>query len=262
MAEDFVGRSLALSRDGLTKAAGGLSVSVPEVWAVIAVETSGCGFLADRRPPILYERHIFHQLTNGRFDDGDISDRAPGGYGPPGAHQYDRLAHAIQCDRIAALLSTSWGLGQVLGKNFAMAGHADVEGFVAAMCDGEDAQVAAMSAFVRSAGLDGALQRHDWAPFARGYNGPAYAKSRYDARLNGEYQKAAAGALPDLDVRAAQLYLRFKGFDPGPVDGVLGPHTRSAILAFQAQQGLTQTGAVDGELLARLSPAYSASQTG
>ena len=83
MAQEFVGKSLALSSDGLAKAAQSLSVQAPEVWCVLSVETSGCGFLADRRPQILFERHIFHRLTGGRYDDGDISDPTPGGYGVP-----------------------------------------------------------------------------------------------------------------------------------------------------------------------------------
>src|SRR5437870_3091534 len=121
---DFVGRSLALSQAGVDTASQNTGAGVAEMWAVLAVETSGCGFLADRRPPILFERHIFHKLTNGRFDDGDISAPTAGGYGPSGANQYDRLARAITRDRTAALQSASWGLGQVLGQNCKMAGFA------------------------------------------------------------------------------------------------------------------------------------------
>ena len=254
MPNGFVGRSLALSSVGLTAAADALSVDLPEIWAVIAVETSSFGFLADRRPQILFERHLFHRLTQGRFDDGDISDQRPGGYGPPGTHQYDRLNVAIQLDRPAALRSTSWGLGQILGSNHAMAGYADVESFVTAMTDSEDLQLAAVSAFLRAAGLDGPLQQHRWSVFARGYNGPLYALNKYDVRLLGEYQKATAGALADLAIRTVQLYLQYRGYDVGPVDGVLGPHTRSAIEAFQAAEGLPQTGDVDAVLPSRLIP--------
>jgi hypothetical protein len=113
MALEFVGSSLALSKNGFATVATSLTVKAPEVWAVLAVETSGCGFLADRRPEILFERHCFHRLTKGRFDDGDISDPQPGGYGAGGAHQYDRLARAIAKDRTAALQSTSWGLAWI-----------------------------------------------------------------------------------------------------------------------------------------------------
>jgi hypothetical protein len=254
MPNAFVGRSRALSQAGLLTSAQAAGAAVADLWAVVTVETSGCGFLVDRRPQILFERHLFHALTHGQFDDGDISDQKPGGYGSSGAHQYDRLARAIQCDRLAALKSTSWGLGQILGNNYAMTGFGDVETFVTAMSDSEDAHVAALSAFVRSAGLEAALQRHDWAAFARGYNGPSYAKNRYDIRLRNAYTAASAGGLPDLATRTAQLYLRYLGFSVGPIDGVLGPQTKSAIVSFQTKAGVPPTGVVDDELLAQLAP--------
>jgi hypothetical protein len=229
-----------------------LAVKAPEIWSVLAVETSGCGFLADRRPQILYERHYFHRLTGGRFDDGDLSDPTAGGYGAGGAHQYDRLARAIALDRTAALKSTSWGLGQIMGDNFAAAGFADVETMVAAMVDSEDAQLAGVAAFLKSSMLDVPLPAHDWSSFARGYNGPSFAKNHYDVNLRGEFQKYSFGVMPDLDLRAAQLYLTFGGFDPGPVDGVLGKRTRSALVEFQTQQGLPATGEVDEGVLEAL----------
>src|SRR5712691_11359653 len=105
MALAFQGTALALSSNGLAAVANSLGVHAPEIWAVLAVETKGCGYLADRRPQILYERHIFHRLTRGQFADGDISDPSAGGDGARGAHQYDRLAQAIADDRTAALQS-------------------------------------------------------------------------------------------------------------------------------------------------------------
>jgi hypothetical protein len=251
---EFTGRSLAISAAGLASAASGLGVNEPEVWTVLAVETSGCGFLPDRRPPILYERHIFSRLTGGRYDDGDIGSPAPGGYGPSGPHQYDRLAQAISLDRQAALRSASWGLAQVMGMNCGMAGFADAESMVAAMCDTEDAQLAAFAAFLKSSKLDAALQAHDWTSLARGYNGPDYARNNYDAKLGAQYDKFSAGPLPDINVRTAQLYLTFRGFDPGPVDGMLGARTRAAIQAFQRQAGIGPPAGVDDALIQALMP--------
>ena len=61
----FQGTAWALSGDGLAAVASKLGVFAPGIWAVLVVETSGCGYLPDRRPQILYERHIFHRVTNG-----------------------------------------------------------------------------------------------------------------------------------------------------------------------------------------------------
>jgi hypothetical protein len=190
--------------------------------------------------------------AGGRFDDGDISDPLPGGYGSGGTHQYDRLARAVAKDRIAALQSASWGLGQIMGENFAEAGFADVETMVSAMCLSEDAQLVAVAAFLKATHLDAPLQAHDWASFAAGYNGPSYARDRYDVNLRGEFQKYSFGAMPDLDLRAAQLYLTYCGHDPGPVDGILGSRTRAALVDFQNQNGLPATGEVDAAVLAAL----------
>jgi hypothetical protein len=249
---EYVGKSQALSSAGLAAAAQSLGVKAPEIWALVAVETSGCGMLPDRRPQILYERHIFSRLTGGQYDDGDISDPTPGGYGPSGAPQYDRLARAVALDRESALKSTSWGLGQVMGENYASSGFGSVDDMVAAMVDSEDAQLATVCQFILHNKLDNYLQVHDWTSFASKYNGPSYAKNSYDSKLRGEYGKYSVGALPDLDVRAAQLYLTFAGYHPGGVDGLMGSRTTAAVNEFQQDQGLSVTGIVDDDLVAAI----------
>jgi N-acetylmuramidase/Putative peptidoglycan binding domain len=253
----FQGTAWALSSDGLGAVSQKLGVHAPELWTVLAFETSGCGYLPDLRPQILYERHIFHRLTQGEYDDGDISDPMPGGYGAYGAHQYDRLAVAVAKDRAAALQSCSWGIGQIMGENYAQAGFADVEQMVAAMSESEDQQLVAMGNFLISSRLNVPLQAHDWASFARGYNGANYAINRYDIRLNGEFQKYNAGGSPDLNVRAAQLYLTYLGFHPGPIDGVAGTRTLSALADFQTNHRLAQTNTIDANAVAQLSTALA-----
>jgi hypothetical protein len=103
----------------MTNGCDRLGVKAAEIWAVLTVETMGSGFLPDRRPQILFERHIFRRETDGAFDATapEVSSPAAGGYGALGAHQYDRLGQAIRLDRQAALRSTSWGIGQVMGFN-------------------------------------------------------------------------------------------------------------------------------------------------
>jgi len=252
MALEFQGASRALTADGLAAAAERLNVKLPEVWTVLSVETKGCGFLGDRRPPILFERHIFSKLTNGEFDCCDVSNPEAGGYGADGANQYNRLADAIGKNRGAALASASWGMPQIMGENFAAGGFGDVESMVAAMCESEDAQVAAFAAFLENNRLAAYLQAHDWTSLARRYNGPNYAENQYDTKLAAAFARLSAGPLPDLDVRTAQLYLTFAGFNPGSVDGVIGQHTRTALASYQQQHGLAQSGTADQDTLASL----------
>lgn len=253
---DFAGRATPLTAEGLRRACERIGVTPAELWAVLMVETSGCGFLPDRRPKVLFERHIFRALTGGRFDAGhpDVSQARAGGYGRSGAHQYERLAAAIQLDEEAALRSASWGLPQILGGNFREAGFSDVRAMVAAMAASEDRQLDAMTDFLMAAQLAAPLREHDWQGFARGYNGPGYAAGNYHGRLAQLHARLAQGDLPDLALRTAQLHLYYRGYSVGPIDGRAGDRTRRAILEFQSLAGLEMTGAVAPQVLAALEP--------
>jgi hypothetical protein len=243
---NFYGAGTPLDGDGMDRVCRVLRVGPPEVWAVLAVETEGFGFLADRRPRMLFERHVFRQLTRRRFDREypDLSNRRRGGYAG-GAREYVRLERAMALQHDAALESASWGIAQVMGFNHRAAGFHAADAMVAAMVDDENAQVAAMARFIRDEGLDEPLRDLDWASFARGYNGPAYKATNYDTRLAAAHERFTA-ALPDLSVRTAQAALVFLGFDPGPVDGIHGPRTRRALVEYQKARSL----AISGELTA------------
>jgi hypothetical protein len=53
-------------------------------------------------------------------------------------------------------------------------------------------------------------------------------------------------------VRAAQAELMRLGYNPGPIDGIMGRRTGNAISAFQRAQGLPETGTLTPETLSRL----------
>jgi hypothetical protein len=53
-------------------------------------------------------------------------------------------------------------------------------------------QVKLMLRYCDKAGLMPAIRARNWAAFARGYNGPAYAKNRYDQKLAVAYAKHKA----------------------------------------------------------------------
>jgi hypothetical protein len=248
---EFAAKGTVLSPGGLEEAAQAAGIGVPDIWSVLSVETSGCGFLADRRPKLLFERHIFHGLTEGRYDteDSDVSQSTPGGYGRSGAHQYDRLAAAIKLDRNAALQSASWGLAQVMGMNFHDAGFSTVEDMTNAMVESEDRQLLASARFIKGRGMAEALKDHDWKAFARSYNGPDYAANNYDGLLEHFFQRYSTGNAPDLQIRAAQIYLIYNGFNPGGVDGIRGTSTEAAVREFQRSIPIEPTGVIDSALI-------------
>ncbi len=233
-----LGFGRAMSIQGLERAMRELGVGPAELWSLINVETPGYGFLFNRLPIILFERHIFHRETDGRFsrDHPDISNAKAGGY-LGREWEYPRLQRAAQLDYDAAMRSASWGLGQVMGFNATLIGYRDLDDFITLSRHNEDNHLGALTAFILGEGLERYLQRQEWAEFARRYNGPAYAKNSYDVRLKAEYEKFSAGAAPNVEVRAAQLYLNYVGYNPLGIDGIMGQRTRSAMAEFMTSQG-------------------------
>ena len=106
-----------------------------------------------------------------------------------------------------------------------------------------------MAHFIGTIGAVAHLRAHNWPAFAAAYNGPAYAQNSYDERLRAAHQKYVTGALPDLAVRGIQAYLVYLGYNPGPVDGVVGRFTRSALRMFQEKEGLPIREAFDADML-------------
>ncbi len=244
----FEGKAKPLSQQGIDAAVNQLGVAAPALWAVLTVETSGCGYLPDRRPKILFERHWFSKLTQRAFDAQapDISSPSAGGYGAGGAFQYERLAKALALDRAAALKSTSWGLGQVMGFNASKVGYSSVNALVAAAQESEDAQVLAMVNFIQQANIASHLQQGDWAGFAFRYNGTDFQKNKYDVKLDMFHKRYLQGPMPNLSVRTAQLGLMLLGYgSAGFVDGWFGSNTQKALMRFQSDEGLVASGRID-----------------
>ena len=251
MAMNFVGSGTSFSANAIEGAAKKLGCEVAAVRAVIDVESNG-GYLGDKRPKILFERHYFSRLTKGKYDGshGDISHRRWGGYSG-GSREYDRLARAIALDEDAALRSASWGAFQIMGDNCRMCSFDNVRDFVSAMVESEDRQLDAFISFVKASRLDDELRHLDWEGFARGYNGPAYKTNNYDKKLAAAFAFHRAGGSrtsagrPTLrmgaqghDVEDLQEALGIKA------DGDFGPKTKEAVVKFQAQRKLTADGIV------------------
>ena len=177
----------------------GLGIEVAALKAVIEVECKGSGFNADGTPVILFERHVFRQrlIANGKAatadkamrERPDLCNKTMGNYGLYSA-QHGRLSAAAQYHRESALESASWGIGQVMGYHWKALGYPTLQNFINAMYRDEASQLDAMCRYIVTNKLINALKNKDWRAFARGYNGPAYAKNSYDVKLGNAYKKA------------------------------------------------------------------------
>jgi peptidoglycan hydrolase-like protein with peptidoglycan-binding domain len=72
---------------------------------------------------------------------------------------------------------------------------------------------------------------------------------------------ARSGTRADRDaVMQAQQKLQSDGLYKGKVDGIMGPRTKQAVMAFQKQSGLKQTGMLDQQTMAQLSSSSGSGQ--
>lgn len=187
-----------LTEQDYARAAERLGCDVAAVKAVDEVESGGRGFLADGRPKILFERHVFRRQLLDRGIDTRAYEREqpelvnvkPGGY-KGGADEWRRLDDAVQIHREAALSSASWGKYQIMGYHWRALGFESVQAFVNAMYHSEGKQLDAFVEFVKTNRLDDELRRKDWTGFARGYNGKNFAVNKYDLKLAAAYERHA-----------------------------------------------------------------------
>lgn len=187
----FKGKAKRLDDVDLPLLGDRLGVGEDEIHAVLDVESVGKGFDSQGRIIMLFEPHIFYrELPESKkalaVKQGLARKSWKRDYPKD---SYPRLLRAMQIDEEAALRSASWGLGQIMGFNHQLAGYDSAKEMVQAFVDDEEEHLAAMVQFILSAGLDDELREHDWAGFARGYNGPSYAKNKYDVKLKQAYDK-------------------------------------------------------------------------
>lgn len=182
--------SLTLVPSDYIHAAWFLDCDIASIQAIAAVEAPRGGYLPDGQVTILFERHLFHRLTDGRYSQSHpaISNPKPGGYT---TNEHNRLQQATKLDRNAALMSASWGKFQILGSNWNRCGYSSLQHFITNIITGGEVEhLRAFCGFIRwDPRLHKALKDKDWSAFARRYNGPAYRKHKYDERMKEAYMK-------------------------------------------------------------------------
>jgi len=192
-----------LQDEDYTNAAITLDVDVASVKAFAKVESKEYGFNNDGTVVILFERHKFYKqiskITDTALADKceemhpDICNNEPGGY-CVGKKEQERFNKACGLNKEAALMSTSYGLFQILGLNYGLCGYSSVTAFVDAMKVSERNQLNAFVNFIKSnPRLHKALINKDWATVAKLYNGPNYEKSGYHLKMANAYEHFKKG---------------------------------------------------------------------
>ncbi len=124
MTDDFKGAALPMTDEDVSTVAGEIGVEIAALKAVLAVESAGSGFDKSGRPKALFERHHFFKHLKTKpveLDQATAMGLAYPKWGekpyPKGSDAvYAEIAAAYDIDADAALLSTSWGLGQVMAQ--------------------------------------------------------------------------------------------------------------------------------------------------
>lgn len=175
-----------------------IDVEVPAIKAIVEIETGKThrGLHAEGKPVINFDLTLFRRAAARRGINLSKYKNSPAlqpvnirKYGSLQAAQHARLDAAMAIDSIAAIESTFWGMFQIGGFNWKLAGAPSREAFVEKMSKSEYDQLRLFADFMNNTGLLKHLRAKNWAAFARLYNGPAYASRGYHTRMAAAYKK-------------------------------------------------------------------------
>lgn len=181
----------AINQADMLAAASRLGVTVKHIEMIRKVESGGKSFDNRGRPVILFEPHIFHRRTKGKWSPSSFSYSKWGAKPYPKGYdaRWTQMEAAAGHNEQAALESASWGLFQIMGFHWQSLGYSSVQDFAQAMATSEGDHLDAVVRFIEANSLTGALRRckaglpETCRDFAKGYNGSGYAKNRYHIKM-------------------------------------------------------------------------------
>lgn len=195
--EQVVKKSVAQDSD-YKMLADALGIEYAALRAVVQVETGGKGgFITAGKPAILFEGHIMYAECKALGRNMTLlSKKYPKliypkwtkAYYVGGAGEWGRFKLACEIDRACAIKATSWGLFQILGRNYKTCGCSSVEDFYAKMCRSEAWQLVLGIRFIDNSGLTDLLRQRRWSEFAKRYNGSGQV-AYYANKLAAAYQR-------------------------------------------------------------------------
>ncbi len=261
----FIGTSKRLEDIDIPRIASLINCGEDEIHAFMDVEAAGSGFDTIGRPKMLFEPHLFYRNLSGAQRDKAVSRGLayPSWKRDYPKDSYPRLQDAILINQDAALSSTSWGLGQILGSNHMQVGYKSAEEMVVSFMEDEENHLRAIVEFLITNNIDDDLAAHRWSVVARVYNGPQYAANSYDVKMEKAYKKWMK--IPDTEweglpvskenpivrlnddnlyVGHLQNLLLSLGYKVGEADNKFGPKTEGQVKLFQLRNGLKDDGIV------------------
>lgn len=240
----------------------GAEYGVPQAHVAALIEVESAGVYQPCQ--IRFEGHYFYarltEPTRSKAVKAGLAAAKMGVVKNPNSmtSRYALLARAKVVDANAAIESTSYGVGQVMGAHWKALGYVSPQALEAEALSGLEGQARLMMRYVQTFGLLDELKAGLWTPLARGYNGPAYRKFKYDTKLAAAAKKYG-GLVPASDgmlrmgakgarVRELQALLVRAGYVV-KADGDFGPSTRDSVKALQKLLGLTVDGVVGPETM-------------
>ncbi len=182
----------------LTMMANEAKIEPAALLAIAEVESGGRALHnvnGGKEPAIRFEGHYFDRRLSGRLREyarsNGLSAPIAGRIRNPKSQgeRWLLLERAMGLNKKAALESTSWGLGQVMGAHWEWLGYMTVDDLVAEARGSVAGQARLMLRFIEKAELLEVLKARNWREFARRYNGPAFARNEYDKRMAEAYQR-------------------------------------------------------------------------
>lgn len=269
---DYNGTELRLQPGELTAIAASLGPWAKEAHlrCVMEVETAGKAFDSERHVAFLFEPHKFYvNCPRDKLQEAIRQGLAyphwkgPGSYPKTPALRWSQFQAAVGIDETAAIQSASWGLGQIMGSECEEADYNTPQEMLIAFFQSEKNQVLGMVNLIKHRGLDHDLMhfpemsacRH----FALLYNGKEYEKNNYHNKLHDSFvrwnSRSASVPIPeavtdgsfhigdhdstqDGPIRRIQQLFKDKGYSI-LVDGKFGGGTRSVVVAWKANQGIS-----------------------
>lgn len=212
-----------IEKEQWQEAAKALGTGIPELKAIYKVEANGAGYLDDGsvkgkldpedRVKILFEGHRFWlQIVAAKKDPAAFVKKNPKyrsvlykdwtkEHYEGGSAEWERMSLAIEaCTEFgippeAAFDSASYGAFQIMGENAEACGYKSAHEMLTEYNKGgEYEQLMSAVRFIKSKRLHIPLQTHNWAMFAKGYNGSAYRKNEYDIKLANAYNQLKKAA--------------------------------------------------------------------